>query len=193
MRLRRQLRREAEPAAPGDPGWRTGRQRPGPTRIADERVVNLFVIPYQSLKGSTGGDPQETVPILDFASFYVMNWTGSNNNQSDPCPDRTLDPDCSPGLPRRSRFPTRPRGAITEFCQDRRLRVRPGRCERRSAFQDQLRPVPPCHSSDEPADIKNPPGGIPLSNTSPTSKVTSIAGLDPRVSASPRPRSPRSC
>jgi hypothetical protein len=53
------------------------------------RVVKLFIIPYQALKGAGGGDPEETVPILGFAAFYVMNWTGSNNGNSDPCPDST--------------------------------------------------------------------------------------------------------
>jgi hypothetical protein len=101
------------PLRPGDPGWKyrtTDAQ--GPRGVADERVVNLFVIPYQSLKGSTGGDPQETVPILDFAAFYVMNWTGSNSNQSDPCPDRTWDPDgLGPAL--EVAVPDPPRGAMT--------------------------------------------------------------------------------
>jgi Flp pilus assembly protein TadG len=96
-----------------DPGWlyRTNNSQ-GPRGTADQRVVNLFIIPYQSLKGSTGGDPQETVPILDFASFYVMNWTGSNTNQSDPCPDRTFDPDgAGPASP--IAVPDPPAGAIT--------------------------------------------------------------------------------
>jgi hypothetical protein len=51
------------------------------------RVVSLFIVPYRSSKGLSGAG--DTVPVLGFASFYVMNWTGSNNNQSDPCPDRT--------------------------------------------------------------------------------------------------------
>jgi hypothetical protein len=101
------------PKNPLDPGWlyRTNNTQ-GPRGIADERVVNLFIIPYQSLKGSTGGDPQETVPILDFASFYVMNWTGSNANQSDPCPDRTWDPDGSGPLTPIA-IPDPPKGAMT--------------------------------------------------------------------------------
>jgi Putative Flp pilus-assembly TadE/G-like len=51
------------------------------------RVINLFIVPYQSSKGLTGAG--DTIPVLGFASFYVMNWTGANTNQSDPCPDRT--------------------------------------------------------------------------------------------------------
>jgi hypothetical protein len=49
------------------------------------RVVGLFIIPYQSLKGVTGAG--EVAPVLGFASFYVMNWQGSNTNKSDQCPD----------------------------------------------------------------------------------------------------------
>jgi len=81
---------------PGNPdGWvTTGSSE-------DPRVVNLFVIPYQALKGSSGSDPEETVPILRGAAFYVMNWTGQNANNSDPCPDRTFGaitvPDPPPG------------------------------------------------------------------------------------------------
>jgi hypothetical protein len=52
----------------------------------DPRIVNLFIIPYQSLKGSTGGDPEETVPVIGFAAFYVLAWGGNNSNR-DPCPD----------------------------------------------------------------------------------------------------------
>ncbi|HET6616317.1 MAG TPA: pilus assembly protein TadG-related protein [Gemmatimonadota bacterium] len=70
-----------------DPGWKNRLNGLG---SRDPRVVNLFIIPYQSLKGSSGGDPQETAPILGFASFYVMNWTGSNSQNSDPCPDPTF-------------------------------------------------------------------------------------------------------
>lgn len=76
-------------------GWL---QRGGDSR--DPRVVNLFIIPYQSLKGASGGDPRETVPVLGFASFYVMNWTGSNGGNSDPCPDPTFGAVTVPNPPR---------------------------------------------------------------------------------------------
>lgn len=55
----------------------------------DPRVVRVFVIPYQSLKGSTGGDPRETAPIDSFAAFYVMAWGGNNSNR-DPRPDPSV-------------------------------------------------------------------------------------------------------
>lgn len=73
------------------------------------RVVKLFIIPYQSLKGAGGGDPEETVPILGFAAFYVMNWTGSNNQNSDPCPDSTWGEDPGSDIP----LANPPRGSAT--------------------------------------------------------------------------------
>ena len=74
------------------------------------RVVNLFIVPYQGGKGLTGAG--DTIPVLGFASFYVMNWTGSNNNQSDPCPDTTFDQDNNPLTPQIT-LPNPPAGAIT--------------------------------------------------------------------------------
>ena len=74
------------------------------------RVVNLFIVPYQGSKGLTGAG--DTIPVLGFASFYVMNWTGSNNNQSDPCPDTTFDHDNNPLTPQIT-LPNPPAGAIT--------------------------------------------------------------------------------
>jgi hypothetical protein len=60
------------------------------------RVVSLFVVPYQALKTTQGsGDP---IPILGFASFYVMDWMGSGGD-GDPCPDTTFDSDKNPATP----------------------------------------------------------------------------------------------
>ena len=53
------------------------------------RVVGLFIVPYQALKGAAGGSGSQVVPILGFASFYVMNWSGPSGD-NDPCPDKTL-------------------------------------------------------------------------------------------------------
>jgi hypothetical protein len=49
----------------------------------------LFIVPYQSLKGASGASGTQVVPVLGFASFYVMNWTGPSGD-NDPCPDKTL-------------------------------------------------------------------------------------------------------
>ncbi len=77
---------------PGDPnGWvQLGGDSSYP------RVVSLFIIPYQSLKGVTGAG--ETAPVLGFASFYVMNWEGANNQKSDQCPDTTWNGVTVPAL-----------------------------------------------------------------------------------------------
>ena len=91
---------------PGNPtGWV---QQGGDSRYP--RVVNLFIVPYQGSKGLTGAG--DTIPVLGFASFYVMNWTGSNNNQSDKCPDPTFDHDKNPLTPQIA-VPNPPAGAIT--------------------------------------------------------------------------------
>jgi Flp pilus assembly protein TadG len=55
----------------------------------DPRVVGLFIVPYQALKGASGSSGSQVVPILGFASFYVMNWTGPDKD-NDKCPDKTL-------------------------------------------------------------------------------------------------------
>ena len=56
---------------------------------ASKRVVFLFIVPYGAYK-NTG--PQEGLPILNFAAFYVTGWHGQNGNPgNNPCdsPDPT--------------------------------------------------------------------------------------------------------
>jgi hypothetical protein len=66
---------------PGDPnGWL---QKGGDSN--DPRVVDLFIVPYQALKGVSGSKAE--IPLLGFASFYVMGWRGQNASENDPCPD----------------------------------------------------------------------------------------------------------
>jgi hypothetical protein len=74
------------------------------------RVINLFIVPYQASKGLTGQGDE--LPVLGFASFYVMNWTGSNSNQSDHCPDTTFDHDHDVSTPQIA-LPNPPAGAIS--------------------------------------------------------------------------------
>ena len=72
------------------------------------RVINLFIVPYQSLKTKQGsGDP---IPVLGFASFYVMDWGGVNND-NDPCPDPDFDQDNNPATPQIT-LPTLPSRSI---------------------------------------------------------------------------------
>ena len=109
---------------PGDPnGWL---QQGGDSRYP--RVVNLFIVPYQSTKGLTGAG--DAIPILGFASFYVMNWTGANNNQSDPCPDTTWDNDGNPAHPAGQRPGSAQGRDHGRLRRDRGLRARPRRPER---------------------------------------------------------------
>jgi hypothetical protein len=74
----------AMPGRPADPnGWL---QRGGSSK--DPRVVSLFVVPYQSLKTVGGSGTGAPIPVLRFASFYVMNWLGGpSGGEDDPCPD----------------------------------------------------------------------------------------------------------
>jgi hypothetical protein len=74
----------ALPGRPADPnGWV---QQGGPSN--DPRIVSLFVVPYQSLKNVGGSGSGSPIPVLRFASFYVMNWLGGpSGNEDDPCPD----------------------------------------------------------------------------------------------------------
>ena len=109
------------------------------------RVVDLFLVPYQALKETQGsGDP---VPILGFASFYVMNWRGNSGNGNDPCPDTTFDADGDPATPQVS-LPTPPRRAISGVFVET-VKYEPGpvdplaTCVARSvdAVQGQARPM----------------------------------------------------
>ena len=85
-------------------------------------------------RDATGGDPQETVPILDFASFYVIELDGAEQPPERPVPGpRRSTTTRTPSTPA-IRSPTPPRGAITRrLRRDGRLRVRPGRSRPRSA------------------------------------------------------------
>jgi hypothetical protein len=94
---------------PGDPnGWV---QQGGDSGYP--RVVSLFIVPYQALKAVNGAGALDTdVPILGFASFYVMNWKGNAGNGDDPCPDTTFDADGNPATPQVS-LSDPPKRAIT--------------------------------------------------------------------------------
>ena len=91
-------------------------------------MINLFIVPYQASKGLTGQGDE--LPVLGFASFYVMNWTGSNGNQSDHCPDTTFDHDHDASTPQIT-LPNPPRGRdLGRLRRDRRLRARSRRPDR---------------------------------------------------------------
>jgi Putative Flp pilus-assembly TadE/G-like len=48
---------------------------------SDPRLVPVFVTPYGSFSGSGSG----TVPVRNFAYFYVTGWAGSGGGFSNPC------------------------------------------------------------------------------------------------------------
>ena len=63
---------------PGDPGAFAAPENPNP----GSRVVNIFIVPYGAYK-NTG--PQASLPILNFASFYVSGWSGQGGAGQNPC------------------------------------------------------------------------------------------------------------
>ena len=112
VRLRRQLRRKPSPRT-RDPGWLYRTNTAGPTRLevpARRQPVHHPVPVAQGRRPAA--TRRRPCPILDFASFYVMNWTAQNNQQSDPCPDPDFDHDRTPTRPAIP-VPDPPRGAIT--------------------------------------------------------------------------------
>jgi putative Flp pilus-assembly TadE/G-like protein len=120
----------------GVPGWaETG----GTPKLGSEypRVVNLFIVPYQASKGLTGQGDE--IPVLGFASFYVMDWGGANSNQSDPCPDTTWDHDDNPATAQIT-MPRAPRGAISGVFVEK-VEYEPGPVDTTAVcVEDQLTP-----------------------------------------------------
>jgi hypothetical protein len=57
----------------------------------DPRIIGLFLVPYGSLDsiGSGGGD---TLPIANFAYFYVTHWHSKGGGFDNPCEDPGQDP-----------------------------------------------------------------------------------------------------
>jgi hypothetical protein len=54
----------------------------------DPRIVQLVVTPF----GSFSGSGNTTVPVTDFATFYVTGWTASGNGFANPCEGQGDDP-----------------------------------------------------------------------------------------------------
>jgi Flp pilus assembly protein TadG len=55
---------------------------------ADPRLIQVFLTPF----GSFGGNGSTTVPVTDFATFYVTGWTGSGQGFANPCQGNGDDP-----------------------------------------------------------------------------------------------------
>jgi hypothetical protein len=54
----------------------------------DPRIIQVFLTPFGSFSGSGG----TTVPVTDFASFYVTGWTGQGQGFNNPCEGNGDDP-----------------------------------------------------------------------------------------------------
>ncbi|HEX8854153.1 MAG TPA: TadE family protein [Thermoleophilaceae bacterium] len=54
---------------------------------SDPRITPLFLVPY----GSFGGSGSGTLPVIDFAYFYVTGYSGQGNG-TDPCAGKGDDP-----------------------------------------------------------------------------------------------------
>jgi putative Flp pilus-assembly TadE/G-like protein len=71
-----------------------------PTTGDSPRIVYIFIVPYGSYK-NTGS--QETIPVLDFAAFYVTGFDPQGNGKQNPCtqgsppPGARLDESVSSG------------------------------------------------------------------------------------------------
>jgi hypothetical protein len=56
--------------------------------VGDPRVLLVFVTPFGSFTGSGSG----TVPVVNFATFYVTGWSGSGAGFDNPCTGNGDDP-----------------------------------------------------------------------------------------------------
>jgi Flp pilus assembly protein TadG len=54
----------------------------------DPRLVHVFLTPY----GSFSGSGSDTVPVSDFATFYITGWTSQGSGFSNPCQGNGDDP-----------------------------------------------------------------------------------------------------
>jgi hypothetical protein len=54
----------------------------------DPRLVHVFLTPY----GSFSGSGSETVPVSEFATFYITGWTSQGSGFSNPCQGNGDDP-----------------------------------------------------------------------------------------------------
>jgi hypothetical protein len=54
----------------------------------DPRFLEVFLTPF----GSFSGSGSTTVPVTDFAAFYITGWTASGQGFSNPCQGQGDDP-----------------------------------------------------------------------------------------------------
>ncbi len=61
--------------------WRTQ----GPITAADPRIATLILTNFGAMQ-RTSGNPQDPVPVLSYAYFYVTGWDGDSCAENDPPP-----------------------------------------------------------------------------------------------------------
>ena len=54
----------------------------------DPRIIHVFLTPF----GSFSGSGSTTVPVIDFATFYLTGWTGQGSGFNNPCQGNGDDP-----------------------------------------------------------------------------------------------------
>jgi len=54
----------------------------------DPRIISLLLVPFGSFSGTGSG----TVPVIDFATFYVTGWAGQGAGFNNPCSATDDDP-----------------------------------------------------------------------------------------------------
>jgi hypothetical protein len=54
----------------------------------DPRIIHVFLTPF----GSFSGSGSTTVPVINFATFYLTGWTGSGSGFNNPCQGNGDDP-----------------------------------------------------------------------------------------------------
>ena len=71
----------------GAPGHNNWSQFPA-LAATDPRIIEVFLTPF----GSFDGSGSTTVPVTDFATFYVTGWTGQGGGFDNPCQGNGDDP-----------------------------------------------------------------------------------------------------
>jgi len=54
----------------------------------DPRIIHVFLTPF----GSFSGSGSTTVPVVNFATFYLTGWTGQGSGFNNPCQGNGDDP-----------------------------------------------------------------------------------------------------
>ena len=57
-------------------------------RVGDPRIIHVFLTPF----GSFSGSGSTTVPVINFATFYLTGWTGQGSGFNNPCQGNGDDP-----------------------------------------------------------------------------------------------------